>query len=106
MSVKKMSSCTAMLVGKNASIDGSTMIARNEDYYDGVNPKTFQVYPAKDYTGEHFKLRTILVNTLSQLIMAWKLTWMVKAVVLPPRQTVTLITVGGMNKGSTSITLR
>ena len=55
MSVKKMSSCTAMLVGKNASIDGSTMIARNEDYYDGVNPKTFQVYPAKDYTGEHFK---------------------------------------------------
>ena len=47
MSVKKMSSCTAMLVGKNASIDGSTMIARNEDYYDGVNPKTFQLYPAK-----------------------------------------------------------
>lgn len=54
MSRPKLSSCTAMLVGKNASIDGSTMIARNEDYYDGVNPKTFQVYPAKDYTGEHF----------------------------------------------------
>ncbi len=54
MSRSKLSSCTAMLVGKGASIDGSTMIARNEDYYDGVNPKTFQVYPAKDYTGEHF----------------------------------------------------
>lgn len=50
----KMSSCTAMLVGKNATIDGSTIIARDEDGEDGVNPKTFKVFPAKDYTGEHY----------------------------------------------------
>lgn len=30
---KKMSSCTTVLVGKAASYDGSTMIARNEDGY-------------------------------------------------------------------------
>ena len=51
---KKVTSCTAMLVGKNASIDGSTMIARDEDGYNGINPKTFKVFPAKDYTGEHY----------------------------------------------------
>lgn len=51
---KKMSSCTAMLVGKDATIDGSTIIARDEDGEDGVNPKTFKVFPAKDYTGEHY----------------------------------------------------
>lgn len=41
---KKVTSCTAMLVGKNASIDGSTMIARDEDGYNGINPKTFKVF--------------------------------------------------------------
>lgn len=51
---KKLTSCTAILVGKNASIDGSTMIARDEDGYNGINPKTFKVFPAKDYTGEHY----------------------------------------------------
>ena len=51
---KLRSSCTAMLVGKNATIDGSTIIARDEDAEDGVNPKTFKVFPAKDYTGEHY----------------------------------------------------
>lgn len=51
---KEMSSCTAMLVGKKATIDGSTIIARDEDGEDGVNPKTFRVFPAKDYTGEHY----------------------------------------------------
>ncbi len=51
---RKMSSCTAMLVGKDATIDGSTIIARDEDAEDGVNPKTFKVFPAKDYSGEHY----------------------------------------------------
>lgn len=51
---KKATSCTAILVGKNASIDGSTIIARDEDGYDGINPITFRVFPAKDYTGEHY----------------------------------------------------
>lgn len=31
MKKRKFGSCTTMLVGKKASIDGSTMIARNED---------------------------------------------------------------------------
>ncbi|MFC2675792.1 MAG: C69 family dipeptidase, partial [Lacticaseibacillus rhamnosus] len=29
-------SCTALLVGKKASVDGSTMIARNEDAAGGI----------------------------------------------------------------------
>ncbi len=36
-------SCTALLVGKKASVDGSTMIARNEDAAGGINPKRFIV---------------------------------------------------------------
>lgn len=48
------SDCTAMLVGKNASMDGSTMIARDEDGHDGVKPKLFVTYPATDNTGKTF----------------------------------------------------
>ena len=32
-------SCTTILVGKNATFDGSTMMARDEDIYNGLNPK-------------------------------------------------------------------
>lgn len=35
--------CTTILVGKKASADGSTMIARNEDYFHAFNPKRFVV---------------------------------------------------------------
>ena len=38
--------CTTILVGKHATIDGSTMIARNEDGGDEPNPQKFVVYPA------------------------------------------------------------
>ncbi|GEP74008.1 C69 family dipeptidase [Weissella thailandensis] len=38
--------CTTILVGKRATIDGSTMIARNEDGGDEPNPQKFVVYPA------------------------------------------------------------
>ena len=38
--------CTTVLVGKDASADGSTIIARNEDAYTS-NPKYFVVHPAK-----------------------------------------------------------
>ncbi len=31
MTQKYLSACTSVLVGKKASIDGSTMIARNDD---------------------------------------------------------------------------
>lgn len=35
--------CTTLLAGKNATADGSTMIARNEDYGHALNPKRFVV---------------------------------------------------------------
>lgn len=35
--------CTTILVGKGATADGSTMIARNEDYFHAFNPKRFIV---------------------------------------------------------------
>lgn len=38
--------CTTVLVGKDASADGSTIIARNEDSYT-ANPKYFVVHEAK-----------------------------------------------------------
>ncbi|PAB00161.1 C69 family dipeptidase [Enterococcus canintestini] len=41
--MSKHSECTTILVGKKASIDGSTMIARNEDGEAPLNPKNFIV---------------------------------------------------------------
>lgn len=41
--------CTTMLVGKKASLDGSTIVARDEDYDQGFNEKRFAYYPAKNY---------------------------------------------------------
>lgn len=38
--------CTSILVGKNASIDGSTMIARNDDTFDPINPQNFVMHQA------------------------------------------------------------
>ncbi|MQS89861.1 C69 family dipeptidase [Companilactobacillus mishanensis] len=38
--------CTSILVGKNASIDGSTMIARNDDTFHAVSPHHFLMHPA------------------------------------------------------------
>lgn len=39
--MKEYSACTTILVGKKASIDGTTMIARNDD--------TLSNYPTKIY---------------------------------------------------------
>ncbi|SUP52952.1 Dipeptidase A [Weissella viridescens] len=36
-------SCTTVLVGKNASIDGSTLIARNDDGHEALDPQRFTV---------------------------------------------------------------
>ena len=44
---KSKDNCTAMIVGKNATIDGSTIIARDEDGYGGINEKLFVVHEAK-----------------------------------------------------------
>ena len=41
-------SCTTILVGKNATIDGSTMIARNEDDPGPLNPEKFVVVNPED----------------------------------------------------------
>ena len=41
--------CTTMLVGKKASLDGSTIVDRDEDYDQGFNEKCFVYYPAKNY---------------------------------------------------------
>ncbi len=38
---KKRTACTTVLVGKKASIDGSIMIARNEDFHKAISPKIF-----------------------------------------------------------------
>ena len=39
--MKKLSACTTILVGKKATIDGSTMIARNDDTYSPITPQKF-----------------------------------------------------------------
>lgn len=38
--------CTTILVGKKASVDGSTMIARNDDTFMPITPQKFIVHPA------------------------------------------------------------
>lgn len=40
---KRIGSCTTILVGKKASLDGSTLIARNEDAFGQSNPQKFVV---------------------------------------------------------------
>lgn len=40
--------CTTLLAGKKATVDGSTMIARNEDYGHALNPKRFMVIKPAD----------------------------------------------------------
>ena len=39
--------CTGVLVGRNVSQDGSMLMARNEDFGSGANPKTFFVIKRK-----------------------------------------------------------
>lgn len=46
MTQKYLSACTSVLVGKNASIDGSTMIARNDDTFLPLTPQRFYMHPA------------------------------------------------------------
>lgn len=40
------SACTSIMVGKNASLDGSTFISRNEERVRAIEPKRFLVQPA------------------------------------------------------------
>lgn len=52
--MKKSSDCTEILVGKAASMDGSTIVARNEDGYGPINPIKFVVHPATDQKQAEF----------------------------------------------------
>ncbi|GAY73343.1 C69 family dipeptidase [Lentilactobacillus kosonis] len=54
MTKRKKGSCTTILVGKDASIDGSTMIARNEDGAGPLNPQRFVVINPEDQP-THYK---------------------------------------------------
>ena len=49
----KKDNCTAVLVGKDASLDGSTIIARDEDGYGGINEKLFVVNKARHYDEDY-----------------------------------------------------
>lgn len=42
--------CTTILVGKKATIDGSTMIARNDDTFLPLTPQRFEMQQA--YSGK------------------------------------------------------
>lgn len=54
--MKQMSSdCTEILVGKEATMDGSTIVARNEDGYGPINPIKYVVHQAKDQANATFK---------------------------------------------------
>lgn len=44
--------CTTVLVGKNASIDGSTMVARNDDTFLPIAPHRFYMHPAESDVNE------------------------------------------------------
>lgn len=44
--MKIESACTTILVGKNATNDGSTMIARNDDTFLPLTPQRFYMHPA------------------------------------------------------------
>lgn len=44
---KHLSACTSVLVGKDATVDGSTLIARNDDTFLPLTPQRFYVHPAE-----------------------------------------------------------
>lgn len=59
--MKKITTCTTILVGKQATIDGSTMIVRNEDSAGGLNPQKFVAVLPKDQP-QHFQSEVTAVN--------------------------------------------
>lgn len=50
--------CTTLLAGKKATVDGSTMIARNEDYGHALNPKRFVVVKPEDQPTDYQSVNT------------------------------------------------
>lgn len=53
---KIISSCTTILAGKKATIDGSTLIARTEDHSDQAEPQTFVVVEPQDQP-QHYQAK-------------------------------------------------
>ena len=53
--MQKHAACSSIMVGKKASMDGSTYIARNEDNYVAIYPKKFFVQPAVTNRIETYK---------------------------------------------------
>ena len=49
------SACTSVMVGKKASLNGSTFIARNEDRLVAIYPKRFLIQPAVSGRKEVYK---------------------------------------------------
>lgn len=47
-----LSACTSVLVGKNASIDGSVMIARNDDTFLPLTPQRFYMHQPAENQGK------------------------------------------------------
>ena len=51
---RRKGSCTTVLVGRRASIDGSTMIARNDDGHEALDPQRFIVIQPEEQP-RHYK---------------------------------------------------
>lgn len=49
-----LKACTTVLVGKNATIDGSTIMARNDDTFLPYNPQRLFIQPAETLTDTHY----------------------------------------------------
>lgn len=66
----KQTECTTILVGKNATIDGSTMIARSEDGGRTIIPERFEVVMPKD----HLNITKVLLATKRLMTQTFFLT--------------------------------
>lgn len=62
MKKRRVGSCTTILVGKKATIDGSTMIARNSDGHEALDPQRFVVvHPSEQVNPYRAKLSTVVI---------------------------------------------
>lgn len=67
MRQRKLGSCTTILVGKHASLDGTTLIARNEDSGgDTSNPQRFIVVNPEDQPTEYQAVQSPVHFTLPE----------------------------------------
>ena len=59
MTKRVKGSCTTVLVGKKASIDGSTIISRNDDGHEALDPQRFVVVQPEDQPKHYQAVMTI-----------------------------------------------